>query len=37
MATKKAKKPGKQLKHGKKLMATKALKQSYFPPDPCKI
>jgi hypothetical protein len=33
MATKKAKKPGKQLKHGKKLAATKTL--TYFPPSPC--
>jgi len=33
MATKKAKKPGKQLKQGKKLTATKPL--GHFPPTPC--
>jgi hypothetical protein len=33
MATKKTRKPGTQLKHGKKLTATKPL--TYFPPNPC--
>jgi len=36
MATKKAKKPAKQLKSAKKLKATRPLsKLNFEPPDPC--
>jgi len=35
MATKKAKKSGKQLKKAKKLEATKPLTIKDWPPDPC--
>jgi len=34
MATKQSKKPGKQIKRGKKLIATKTLR-NLFPPTPC--
>jgi hypothetical protein len=36
MATKKAKKPGKQLRKAKKLEATKPLLTLAEPPDPCR-
>jgi hypothetical protein len=35
MATKKAKKPSKQLRKAKKLEATKPLQKLAEPPDPC--